>query len=148
MDNLISSNDLGVNKSLSLAMLLHDIGKVVLKRYSPQKYKMAQLIAKNERKPLYKVEETIIQVSHAEAGSVLMDKWEMDDDLVIPVMYHHRDELPQDYIIETALIQLVNWIDNQARDMSIAPPSKELLAHIGFDDVDKTAYINFKGSSS
>jgi len=144
MDNILKDNELEVNKALPLAMLLHDIGKVVLRRFSPQKYKMAKLMAKNEKKQLFLVEESMLQISHAEAGSVLMEKWEMDSDIILPVMYHHMDGVPPDYIVETALIQLVNWVDNSARDQLCQQPSKALLEKAGFDALDKLSYVNYQ----
>ena len=144
MENILKNNDLGVTGSLAMAMLLHDIGKVVLKRFSPQKYKMALHVAKNEKIPVFKAEEMVLQITHAEAGSVLMDKWEMEDDLVIPVMYHHREATPPDYVVETALIQLVNWVDCSAREILCPAPSHELLTAAGIDSFDKGSYVNYQ----
>lgn len=145
MGELIKQNQIDTAKSLPLAMLMHDIGKLVLKRFSPQKYKMAQLMAKNEHKPIQVAEETVVQISHAEAGSVLMEKWEMDDDIIRPVMYHHLDGVPPDHVLETALVQLVNWIDCTAREIpSTVQPSKELLSQAGFESFEKMDYVNYQ----
>jgi len=144
MDNIVKNNDLGVSGELTLAMLLHDIGKVVLRRFSPQKYKMAKIIAQNEHKPLFKAEESVLQISHAEAGYVMMEKWEMDENLIIPVMYHHMETVPPDHVVETALVQFVNWIDCMAREISCPAPTAALLNAAGFENMEKVEYMNFQ----
>ncbi len=144
MDQIVRDNELSVSSTLPMAMLMHDIGKVVLRRFSPQKYKMAQAMAKSERLPVFKAEEKVLQINHAEAGSVLMAKWEMDEDIIIPVMHHHFDGIPSSHALETALIQIVNWVDCAAREIKCPPPSKELLAAVGFESLDKAAYVDFQ----
>lgn len=134
-----------VSADLPVAMLLHDIGKLILRKFNPKKYKMAAgNAAQNPNMSLSRSEEQFLHINHAEAATILMEKWEIDDSIAIPIQWHHNvDELPPDeFILETALVQIVNWVDNRVREIYIEEPSKKLLTSAGIDEIDKLYWVS------
>lgn len=144
MSSILKENEIPAESNLPLSMLMHDIGKVVLRRFSPKKYQMVLNHSENDKIPSFKVEEALFQLTHADAAGILMEKWEMTEELIKPVTYHHRDDVPEDYVMETCLIQFVNWVDCTARGILCLPPSRELLAAAGFEEIDKTYWVDYQ----
>jgi len=137
MTHIMKENDIPAASNLPLTMLMHDIGKVILRRFSPKKYKMALIKAQEKGIPLYQAEDAIIHIDHAEVGGMLMKRWNMTDDITIPVLSHHLPEVPEHCVIETALTQFVNWVDCSARKIPCAEPSPKLMQAAGFEEIDK-----------
>lgn len=144
MSSILKENEIPAESNLPLSMLMHDIGKVVLRRFSPKKYQMVLAHSANDKIPSFKVEEALFQLTHADAAGILMEKWEMTEELIKPVTYHHREDVPEDYIMETCLLQFVNWVDCTARGILCLPPSRELLAAAGFEEIDKTYWVDYQ----
>ena len=126
----------GLAEDMELTMLLHDIGLVVLNRINPTTYKMVLSESTKNLQPLHLVEARLMDVDHAEAGGWLVEHWGMDSDVVIPISFHHSNEIPDHLVVETALMQLVDYIDSYVREIPCVHPSKELLHRAGLDSVD------------
>jgi hypothetical protein len=73
-----------------------------------------------------------------------MQKWDMTEDIIKPVSYHHYVSPPEDYILETALTQFVNWVDCRCRNIICDEPSKELLNAAGIEAIDKDYWVNYQ----
>ncbi|NOZ83357.1 MAG: HDOD domain-containing protein [Epsilonproteobacteria bacterium] len=77
-------------EDVSVAGLIHDIGKVALGICYPELYKNV-IIAVGEKKIyIVEAEENIIGANHAEAGSWLARKWRFPLSLVNSIEYHHN----------------------------------------------------------
>ncbi len=144
MANLMKENEIPAASNLPLTMVMHDIGKVVLRRFSPQKYKMTKLRSEEERLPMFKMENIVMQLNHAEAGALLLQKWDMTEDIIVPVLCHHSETVPEEYVLETALVQFVNWVDCRARGISNEPPSRTLMEDAGFEEIDSDYWIEYQ----
>jgi HD-like signal output (HDOD) protein len=144
--NLIKEKDIQVNNNLALAMLMHDIGKVVLRSLNTKLYRQLQDIKDKYSISSAEAEEKVYKVNHAEVGALLFEKWEMVPSIIIPVKNHHMyNEIPEEYVLETALLQLVDWIDCSARGITNIPePSKELLKEANLDNLDLDYWITFQ----
>ena len=84
------------------------------------------------------------QIDHSEAAAVLMRKWAMSESLIEPVLWHHRyEEIPKQYILETALVQFVDWVDSKARDILLPfqGPSPGLLNAAGIGELNKIHWV-------
>lgn len=77
-----------------VAGLLHDLGKLLLYRWDPEAYERILLKAQEERKPLHRVEEEELGLTHAEAGGLLLEDWSFPPLLVEAVLHHHRTPSP------------------------------------------------------
>ena len=146
MGFMLEDQKIPAASNLPLVMLMHDIGKLVLRRFAPTKYKLARAQAAAEMRPVFIFEESLIHVTHAEIGAWLLQRWQMTDEIIKPVLYHHLQGVPPDLQIETILVQFVDWVDNMARGRVAAPPSQELSEHTGFQIDDNDYWINTQRS--
>jgi len=71
------------------AGLLHDIGKTLLMRFSPQSYRRVQQIAQRQGCPTFIAERLIFSVTHAEVGSWLLERWRIPLPFCEAVASHH-----------------------------------------------------------
>lgn len=133
MTQIMKENEIPAASNLSLSMLMHDIGKIILRRFSPKKYELALNNASNQGLSAFQSERALFHVDHAEVGAWLLDSWDMTEDIVIPIKNHHSEEIPEQYPMETALVQFVNYVDTTARGFHCPPPAPELLMEAGFE---------------
>lgn len=141
MKKMIEENELPVSSNLPVAVLMHDVGKIFLLKYRPQKYKMAQTSAKEKGVPLHIEEESVLKITHAEVSGFLMKKWDMTEDMTTPVYYHHRKDIPNDYVLETALMKFVDWMDYYLRGMPCVDPEPAIMSAAGIEEIDKRYWI-------
>lgn len=102
-----------VNSPYSLG-LLHDIGKLVMYKVSPQEYIEAYNFAMREKCTSYVAEKEVIGMTHAEVGMWIAERWELPRSLIAAIGYHHNPGLVTDpeLAISTALIQLADLVSN------------------------------------
>lgn len=72
-----------------LAGLLHDVGKLFLDRYFHREFSSAlkQSVAKG--KSIYEIENQLYDTNHAEVGAWLCAKWNLHDEVVRSIHFHH-----------------------------------------------------------
>jgi len=147
MSNLLLNN-IPAAQNLPMTALMHDIGKIVLKKYSPTKYKMLKKYALENDISLLEAEQQFLQTDHAEAGAYLLRCWQMEESIVIPIENHHAHNfIPAEFALETALMQFVNWVDCVAHDMKPPQyPSKGLLMSVGIEELDRNEWVSFQRS--
>lgn len=141
MKTMIEENELPVSNTLPMAALLHDIGKVFLKRHRPQKYKMAESYSFGKRIPLYVAENCFLKITHAEISGLLMRKWEMPEEIAAPVYAHHNKEIPEKYILETALLKFADWVDSSSRREFCTEPELHIMSAAGIESIDNDYWI-------
>jgi len=95
------------------AALLHDVGKLVIAERSPDHFARSLSGAKEDRKPLYVIEEELIGVSHADVGAYLLSLWGLPYPVVEAVAHHHHPER----------------VRHEKMDMIIAVYIANILAH-------------------
>ncbi|OGV47803.1 MAG: hypothetical protein A2017_04170 [Lentisphaerae bacterium GWF2_44_16] len=144
MSSIMEEHEIPAASNLPLTVLMHDIGKVILRRFAPKKYIMALKMSADEKVPISIAEEAVIHINHAQAGGWLLEKWQMSDDIFKPVANHHLQGVPEEYVLETALLQFVNWVDCTARNVPCAPPTKELMFEAGFEEIDNDYWIDYQ----
>ena len=144
--NLIKEKDLKVESTLPLTMLMHDIGKIVLRSLNSKVYKQIAVLENTQNMSSVEAEEKVYNVNHSEVGALLLEKWKMVPSIITPVRFHHvYDELPSEYVLETPLLQLVDWIDLTARNISHArKPSEELLKAAKLDNLDLDYWVGYQ----
>lgn len=145
MSDIMEEHEIPAASNLPLTVLMHDIGKVVLRRFSPKKFQMAVEMAHRDGIPVFEAENAVIHINHAEVGAWLLEKWQMTEDIFTPVAWHHSKELPpEQFLVETALVQFTNWVDCFARGIPCAQPQKELMDAAGFEEIDNDYWINYQ----
>jgi len=71
-----------------LAGLLHDIGRLSLLSVAPNEYASHFHAADDDR--LCAAEQRTLQMSHAEAGALVVERWKLDSFIADSVLYHHE----------------------------------------------------------
>ncbi len=71
-----------------LAGLLHNVGRLALLATAPQEY--AFNFTARDDEELCMVEQRTLQITHAEAGAWLIERWHLDSFLADSVLYHHE----------------------------------------------------------
>ena len=86
-----------------LAGLLHNVGRLALLATAPQEY--AFNFTARDDEDLCAVEQRTLQITHAEAGAWLIERWHLDSFLADAVLYHHE---PSDKLADShPLIRIV-----------------------------------------
>jgi len=100
----------GVHSSVVVAAMLHDVGKLVMAERSPDHLARAIAGVKQEKRPLYSIEEELIGVSHAEVGAYLLSLWGLPYPVVEAVAHHHHpDRIPNEKHLDmTTLVYVTN----------------------------------------
>jgi putative nucleotidyltransferase with HDIG domain len=70
--------------------LLHDLGKIVLAAALPGEYQQALIRATAEQRRLVDAEMVVLNVSHAEVGRWVAEKWQLPQLLCEAIASHHR----------------------------------------------------------
>jgi putative nucleotidyltransferase with HDIG domain len=81
-----------------VAGLLHDFGKVVFAEFMPAEFKLALEKSKDQQLPLHQTELEFIGLSHAQAGKILAERWELSELLIDAIAEHHNLE-PSDNVL-------------------------------------------------
>jgi HD-like signal output (HDOD) protein len=122
--------------------LLHDVGKLVLATRSPTHFARALAGAREEKKPLFAIEEELMGVSHAEVGAYLMGIWGLPCPVVEAVAHHHHpDRVPQDTLDAVGIVHISNFLAHEhGRDLAGGEPldhqplDPEYLEALGVSD--------------
>lgn len=102
------------NESLRLVGLLHDIGKLIMDLFMSDEFGAALKMAKEQKKPLISAEFDTAGIDHATLGGWLCGKWRMNEDIMLPILWHHDpDSGPPEYWESAALCHMANYICNR-----------------------------------
>ncbi len=94
--------------------LLHDVGKLILEQFANQEYMQALKLSKEKALPLFAVEKAILGLNHADVSGMLVDKWQMPNELKFPIVNHHTPLDDQESPEMTALVHVANHLAHQA----------------------------------
>ncbi len=146
MESILSENGIS-DPALVRAAHLHDIGKNVFRDWSPKKYRLVENQTESSNNiAIHKMETAILQINHAEVGSLLLKNWGFPEKIWSIIELHHTDNIPADfpYIFELALLQFTNWVDCKARGIECEQPSKITMQRAGIEEIDGEAYVQLQ----
>ena len=108
-----------------LAGLLHDVGRLALLAAAPDVYHLSFQAPDSDN--LCGVEQRVLQISHAEAGAWLIERWHMDSFMADSVLYHHENSAR----LETApplirIVHLAHLLSDQPTDLPLPPDTGSL----------------------
>ncbi len=90
------------------AALLHDVGKIVLGSFVEVDFREIEAVALRENQPFEEAERAVLGIDHAEAGAMLLERWNCPESIVIASRWHHR---PEDCVSGGAALALVHLAD-------------------------------------
>ncbi len=93
--------------------LLHDIGKVLIYQFYPDKFEDIVLMQIDEAVPDYEAERKILGVDHAEIGGALAERWKFDKAIINAIEYHHSMLKSRSSIL-TAVVNISNLFSKKA----------------------------------
>lgn len=95
-------------EEISVAALLHDIGKVIIKIELPEEAsRIDEEVVKNHIS-VSEAEEKILGLNHSTVGKWLCKEWNLPYKLSDPISYHHRPELSKFAEETTNIVHLSN----------------------------------------
>jgi HD-like signal output (HDOD) protein len=80
-------------EELFIAGLLHDVGKIVLDQYLPDKFAEVGALVRSRDILIAEAEMEILGVTHADVGAWLFEKWNLSKGLTDTVRCHHNPAL-------------------------------------------------------
>jgi len=96
---------------LFVAGLMHDIGSIILYHQRPDAMRDILLMAEGDEEVLYQAELEHFQFSHAGIAGHLMDKWQLPEELVEAVKWHHD---PQQASVARKEAHIPNHLVNES----------------------------------
>jgi len=99
---------------LFVSGLMHDIGSLVLYNQRPEAMRDLLLIADGDEEVLYQAEISQFSFSHASVAAHLMDKWQLPEELVLSIKWHHQPELAEKASMEAHILFLANHLVNES----------------------------------
>jgi HD-like signal output (HDOD) protein len=81
--------DAGMVEDAYLAGLLHDVGILVLARHMPERYLEYLSASELQRTPIWKMEGSDFNATHADIGGYLLALWGLPDAVVDATAWHH-----------------------------------------------------------
>jgi HD-like signal output (HDOD) protein len=80
------------------------VGKVFMDtNYHSQFFEVMRESKKNKNEPAYAIERRILNTDHAEIGSMIIDKWNLPENFVEPIKFHHTPGLASDKYMTNVL---------------------------------------------
>ncbi len=98
-----------------IAGLIHDIGKIPINYAAAESYVEAMGLSDRESIPLFQAEQSVFGFDHAEVGARIGEQWNIGQDIVDAIRYHHA---PENY--EGSAIELVYAVSLANRFMILA----------------------------
>ncbi|MBE6406726.1 MAG: HDOD domain-containing protein [Lentisphaerae bacterium] len=139
---LVTENEFTQLRYLVPLMLVHDIGKLVLHQMVPDTCDAIVERSRQRMIPRSMAEMDRLELTHADAGARLLKEWHFPANFYKPIQYHHSSKIPEEYVLETALVQFVNWVDCHVRGIPATPLRRATMAAAGIEEIDTEYWIS------
>lgn len=116
------------------AAFLHDIGKLLMANERPESYRKVSDLTANELLPTFAAEEEVFGFNHAEAGGILLSRWNLPEFVVDTVLWHHDPTGVNSSSMPSAIVHVTNFFEHKQNDEAgeqTAAVSEDYLQQIG-----------------
>jgi HD-like signal output (HDOD) protein len=102
------------NDCLYSAAILHNMGKIMLARYDVNNYKKAcdNIVDYLDFKTNYELEKKYCGVSHTEIAHLVASDWNLPDEILDIILYHHNPEGSEKYKLSCTMIYIADVLAN------------------------------------
>lgn len=108
---LASELNIGLLNNIYLAGLIHDVGKIVLDRFSHDEYTDVMRLTYNEKISVLDAEQHVMGASHDIVGAWLMEKWQLPIIFNKVARYHHNPlDASDECIIAVSIVSFANHL--------------------------------------
>ena len=136
----------GGDTPIFLCGLIHDMGKVFLSAYFPDEYSQVLEASENTQVPLFRKEEEILGLNHSTVAGLLMERWNLPDNLRLPCRFHHNSSAcPAESRSQATIIEIANFLCHKADIGYSGNSSMEmpevLIQKMGISDNDMDSFL-------
>ena len=97
-------------EEISVAGLLHDIGKVVVSIQLAEDYQEIKKTIEEKKISFSLAEKEVLDLTHEDIGGWLAESWNLPVGLREPISCHHHPQLAQQAKLSTAIVHLANFL--------------------------------------
>lgn len=130
---LAQACDIKTTETFFLMGLLHDIGHLIIYKHAPLAAQQAKIKSEQSQLPLHLIEREILGFDYAQAGSTLMQNWQLPSIIQHTTRFHIEPELDKEDQLESSIIHIAHMMSLQTEkstgdplENSIAPLTLEL----------------------
>lgn len=105
---IATKKGLGDVEEISVAGILHDIGKVALGLKFSDQYKGVIKTAIDKNTLIMDAERELFFITHADAGAWIGKRWNFPKSLLEIIEYHHKPHLSKNFTVQTAVVHLAD----------------------------------------
>ena len=132
---------LSTPEDVTIPSLLHDFGKVPLAVLWREEYTKVISLAEKHGMPMFQAEKELLDVTHAEAGAWLAERWNLPGALVESIRYHHEPHRSKTFPVQTALVHVADVLTitcglGFSGSAHVPPFSEAALKTVGLDGTD------------
>jgi len=97
-------------EEVSVAGLLHDIGKIVVSIQLAEDYEEIKKIIAEKKINFSKAEKEVLELTHEDLGEWLAESWNLPVGLREPISCHHHPQQAQQAKLATAIVHLADFL--------------------------------------
>jgi HD-like signal output (HDOD) protein len=133
---------LSITEDILINGLLHDIGFLALCHYFLQEYDSVMYNFHHyEDKPLLDAEKHILDFTHADMGSWLTEKWNLDRTVVDTTLFHHAPSQAKSNLEYVSVVHLADYLTSEqilsvTKKNPVYPLDSAALEEMGLSEED------------
>ena len=122
-------SNLSFQEAAFSAGILHDIGKLVIATYIPEKHDIKMQYIKSNSSNEYEAELNVLDCTHVEIGQYFAESWKLPKELADAVYFHHAPaSAPGDDLLPY-VIHLANYLTHDSNENNFYGMTRETTPH-------------------